>query len=57
VARSLVDSGQLGSLAADIMRRKALEHATEHANVIGLPIDEDEQTNEDEQTDEDPIDD
>lgn len=58
VAQSLADSGQLGSVAADIMRRKALEYATEQANVIGLVTDEEdqpenEQTNEDEQIVED----
>ena len=54
VAQSLVDAGQLGSVATDIMRRKALEYATEHANVIGLVADEDERTDtEDEQTVED----
>ena len=52
VAQGLADAGQLGSVAADIMRRKALEYATEHANVIGLVTDDHEQTDEADQTDE-----
>jgi trigger factor len=56
VATSLAESGRLGSLATDIMRRKALEYATEHANVIGLPIDEGDDIDQEHSTDEDQTD-
>ena len=37
VARELADSGRLGAVAADIMRRKALDYVVETANVVGRP--------------------
>ncbi len=40
VAEQVVSSGRLGSLAADIMRRKALEHVVEAINVAGRPAEE-----------------
>ncbi len=40
VAEQVVDAGRLGSLAADIMRRKALEHVVEAINVAGRPTEE-----------------
>lgn len=36
LAQQLATSGRLGALVADIMRRKALDHVVEHANVTGL---------------------
>ena len=35
LAKQLVDRGRLGAVAADIMRRKALDHAVKGVNVIG----------------------
>jgi trigger factor len=35
LAKQLVDGGRLGAVAADIMRRKALDHAVNSVNVIG----------------------
>lgn len=40
VAEQVVSAGRLGSLAADIMRRKALEYVSEAINVTGRPTDE-----------------
>ncbi len=40
VAEQVVNAGRLGSLAADIMRRKALEYVVEAINVTGRPTDE-----------------
>lgn len=40
VAKELADSGRLGAVAADIMRRKALDYVVENANVIGRPTEE-----------------
>ncbi|HYO60422.1 MAG TPA: trigger factor [Actinomycetota bacterium] len=40
VAEQVVNAGRLGSLAADIMRRKALEHVVEAINVAGRPTEE-----------------
>ena len=37
VAEEVASSGRLGAIAADIMRRKALDHVVEQANVIGRP--------------------
>lgn len=37
VAEQLVKEGRLGSLAADIIRRKALDHVVATAQVIGFP--------------------
>jgi trigger factor len=56
VATALAESGRLGSLATDIMRRKALEYATGQANVIGLPIDEGDDVDQELSTDEEKID-
>jgi trigger factor len=39
VAKQLVGSGRLGSVAADIMRRKALDYAVEHVNIKNRPAD------------------
>ena len=41
VAKELAESGRLGALAADIMRRKALDHVVHTADVIGRPADDD----------------
>ena len=41
VAKELADSGRLGAVAADIMRRKALDHVVATANVTGRPMPED----------------
>jgi len=47
VAQELVDGGRLSAVAADIMRRKALDYVVEKVNVIGGPTDEfAEETNE-----------
>jgi trigger factor len=35
LAKQLVASGRLGSVAADIMRRKALDYVVEHVNLTG----------------------
>ena len=35
VAKQLIESGRVSAVAADIMRRKALQFAVEHANVSG----------------------
>jgi trigger factor len=43
LAKQLMSSGRLSSLAADIMRRKALDHVVEHVNVVNRPTDEEEQ--------------
>jgi trigger factor len=40
IAEQVVSAGRLGSLAADIMRRKALEHVVEAINVTGRPTEE-----------------
>lgn len=40
VAEQVVNAGRLGSLAADIMRRKALEYVVEAINVAGRPTEE-----------------
>ncbi|HYP23706.1 MAG TPA: trigger factor, partial [Actinomycetota bacterium] len=40
VAEQVVNAGRLGSLAADIMRRKALEYVVEAINVTGRPAEE-----------------
>jgi trigger factor len=40
VAKQLAGSGRLGSVAADIMRRKALDYAVEHVNIKNRPADE-----------------
>ena len=40
VAKELADGGRLGAVAADIMRRKALDYVVEQANVIGRPTEE-----------------
>lgn len=40
VGRELVDGGRLSALAADIMRRKALDYVVEKVNVVGGPADE-----------------
>lgn len=40
VAEQVVSGGRLGSLAADIMRRKALEYVVEAINVAGRPTEE-----------------
>ncbi|MDQ3956936.1 MAG: trigger factor [Actinomycetota bacterium] len=40
VAEQVVNAGRLGSLAADIMRRKALEHVVQAINVTGRPTEE-----------------
>ena len=42
VAQEVVEGGRLGAVAADIMRRKALDHVVEHINVINRPVDEEE---------------
>ena len=46
VAKELADSGRLGAVAADIMRRKALDHVVATANVIGRPSDDDKDDEE-----------
>ena len=43
LTRQLVESGRLSSLAADIMRRKALDHAVAEVNVVNRPTDETEE--------------
>lgn len=40
VAKQLAGSGRLGSVAADIMRRKALDYVVEHVNMKNLPAEE-----------------
>jgi len=40
LARQLVDSGRLNTVAADIMRRKALDHVVASVTVIGKAVDE-----------------
>jgi trigger factor len=40
VAKEVVQAGRLGAIAADIMRRKALEHIVQAADVIGRPPEE-----------------
>jgi trigger factor len=47
LAKQLVEGGSLGSVVADIMRRKALDYIVEHVNVVNRPGDEDK--NEEEQ--------
>lgn len=42
VAKELADSGRLGAVAADIMRRKALDYVVQTANVIGRPAPDDD---------------
>lgn len=41
LAKQLVEGGRLGSVVADIMRRKALDYVVEHVNVVNRPVDED----------------
>jgi trigger factor len=40
VAKQLAGSGRLGSVAADIMRRKALDYVVEHVNIENRPADD-----------------
>ena len=40
VAKELVSSGRLNAVAADIMRRKALDHVVQNVNVVGRSVDE-----------------
>jgi trigger factor len=40
VAKQLAGSGRLGSVAADIMRRKALDYVVEHVNIKNRPTDD-----------------
>jgi trigger factor len=40
LAEDLAKAGRLGAVAADIMRRKALDHVVASVNVIGTPADE-----------------
>jgi trigger factor len=40
VAKQLAGSGRLGSVAADIMRRKALDFVVEHVNIENRPADD-----------------
>ncbi|HZA19752.1 MAG TPA: trigger factor [Actinomycetota bacterium] len=40
VAKQLAESGRLGSVAADIMRRKALDYVVEHVNIKNRPADD-----------------
>jgi trigger factor len=42
LAKQLVSSGRLSSLAADIMRRKALDHVVASVNVVNRPTDVEE---------------
>jgi trigger factor len=44
LAKQLMSSGRLSSLAADIMRRKALDHVVANANVVNRPTDDSEET-------------
>jgi trigger factor len=46
VAQELVKSGQLSMVAADIMRRKALDRVIEEANVVNGPEGQAEESNE-----------
>lgn len=46
VAKELADSGRLGAVAADIMRRKALDYVIATANVVGRPPSEDKDSDE-----------
>ena len=39
VAEELMSSGRVSALAADIMRKKALDYVVEHINVTGRPVD------------------
>jgi trigger factor len=39
IAKQLVESGRVSAVAADIMRRKALDHVVEHVNVSGRDAD------------------
>lgn len=49
VAKQLVSSGRLPAVAADIMRRKALDYVVQHADVAGRPqLEESEDENESE---------
>jgi trigger factor len=59
LAKQLASSGRLRGVVADIMRRKALDHVVEQANVIGLepppkaadePYQEDEPNREDDES-------
>jgi trigger factor len=47
VAQELADSGRLRAVAADIMRRKALDFVVANANVAGRPPEEDNPPQED----------
>jgi trigger factor len=42
LAKQLVSSGRLSSLAADIMRRKALDHVVANVNVVNRPTDDED---------------
>jgi trigger factor len=48
VTKEVASSGRLGAIAADIMRRKALDHVVQEADVIGRP--EPQQTGEEEES-------
>jgi trigger factor len=49
IAKQLVESGRLSAVAADIMRRKALDYAVDHANVVGRVVPEQEDAEESEE--------
>jgi trigger factor len=40
LAKQLASSGRLSGVAADIMRRKALDHVVDHVNVVGRVVSE-----------------
>jgi trigger factor len=40
VAKNLVESGRVGAVAADIMRRKALDYVVRSVNVMGMTTDD-----------------
>ena len=46
VAKELAESGRLGAVAADIMRRKALDYVVHNANVAGWPPDDNKDVQE-----------
>ena len=46
VAKELTEGGRLGAVAADIMRRKALDYVVQTADVVGRPSNEDKDAEE-----------
>ncbi len=50
IAKQLVESGRVSAVAADIMRRKALDHVVENVNVVGRVVSDPQDAEESEES-------